>query len=52
MSIKEAHSFGNRSYEGLDLKETLFKVIEDRTKHNLGLGALFQEEMSDRRAAL
>ena len=52
MSIKEAHSFGNRSYEGLDLKETLFKVIEDRTKYNLGLGALFQEEMSDRRAAL
>ena len=49
MSIKEAHSFKDRSYEGLDLKETLFKVIEDKTKYNIGLGALFQEEMSDRR---
>jgi hypothetical protein len=49
MSIKEAHTFGDRSYEDLDLKESLFKVIEDKTKHNIGLGALFQEEMDDRK---
>ena len=49
MSIKEAHSFGDRSYDDIDLKETLFKVIEDKTANNIGLGALFQEEMDDRK---
>ena len=47
VSIKEAHDFGKRSYDELDLKESLFKIIEDRT--GLGVGALFQEEMNDRR---
>ena len=46
-SIKEAHSFGDMSYDDLDLKESLYKIIEDRT--GLGVGALFQEEMNDRR---
>ena len=49
VSIKEAHDFGKRSYDELDLKESLFKIIEDRT--GLGVGALFQEEMNDRRTA-
>ncbi len=52
MSIKEAHEFGNRKYEDLDVKGSLFKTIEDRTEYNIGLGALFQEEMNDRRAGL
>jgi len=46
-SIKEAHSFGDMSYEDLDLKESLFKIVEDKT--GLGVGALFQEEMGDRK---
>ena len=46
-SIKEAHTFGDMSYDDLDLKESLYKIIEDRT--GLGVGALFQEEMNDRR---
>ena len=52
MSIKEAHEFGNKKYEDLDQRGSFFKTIEERTKHNLGLGALFQEEMNDRRAGL
>ena len=46
-SIKEAHNFGDMSYDDLDLKESLYKIIEDKT--GLGVGALFQEEMNDRR---
>ena len=52
MSIKEAHEFGNRKYKDLDIKGSLFKTIEERSKHNIGLGALFQEEMTDRRQGL
>ena len=50
-TIKEAHSFYQTAdYEDLDMKEALLKVIYDRT--GFGLGALFQEEIDDRKRGL
>ena len=45
--IKQAmEDFENRPYEGLDVRETLLKIIKDRT--GIGISGLFEEEMSDR----
>lgn len=55
MSIKEMlERVEDSSYEELkgDSRDLFFKMIKDRTKHNIGIAALFQEEMNDRRVGL
>ena len=49
--IKQAmEEFENRPYEELDIRETLLKIVKDKT--GMGVAALFEEEMADRKKGL
>jgi len=49
--IKQAmEEFENRPYEELDVRETLLKIVKDKT--GMGVAALFEEEMADRKKGL